>query len=263
VLYGFMDGSNSHEGARIFSLCGFLGDEYAFGELDGKWRKVLGDPSWPTRLARFHAVECVHGYGQFENWRFADRLTLWGRLIDLITSVPLAALGCAIITEDFGRLTGEEMDLLRSVGLGDALGMSVHYVLQKSASLTRNTSEEERIAIAFDNESPERAQKCHRLCDIYTKTFDYGKWLSGIGFCSSLEFTPLQAADLMAYGTYQFVMRRCPDFRVPDFPINEGFERMLKGLRGGGAEFGLDAMRELAHEIQVKRKGRMEEERNR
>ena len=234
VLYGFMDASNTHGGARVWCLCGFLCDEDAFVKLDQSWNRVLDKPTWPTRVKRFHTVECVHQYGQFEKWQFADRLAIWGELIDVIVSIPIVALGSVVITEDFAKLSPEELDLLQSEELGDPLALSVQYAFRRAITLTRNTSDSESIGIAFDDEVPERSEKCHELCKVYKNKFGFGKWLAGIGFVSSFTFVPLQAADLLAYGTYRYVMQRYPDFRESDFPVHPGFGRLLKEIATAG-----------------------------
>jgi hypothetical protein len=87
-----------------------------------------------------HTVEFVHGYGEFEGWIFAERLTIWGELISVITSTPLAALGSVVIIADFARLETAELALLRSEGLGEPLDLLLQYILQKSITLTRTTS---------------------------------------------------------------------------------------------------------------------------
>ena len=101
---------------------------------------MLDNPRWPKRIKRVHTVEFVHGYGEFEGWIFAERLTIWGELISVITSTPLAALGSVVITEDFARLETAELALLRSEGLGEPLDLLLQYILQKSITLTRTTS---------------------------------------------------------------------------------------------------------------------------
>lgn len=252
VLYGFMDASNTHSGAKVWCLCGFLCDEGAILKLDRDWNAVLDKPTWPTRVKRFHAVECIHQYGEFENWRFADRLAIWGELIDVIIDVPMAALGSVVVIEDFAKLSPEELDLLRSEELGDPLALSVQYAFQKAITLTRNTSDSENIGIAFDDEEPARSQKCHELCNVYKGKFGFGKRLAGIGFVSSFKFAPLQAADLLAYGTYRYIMQRYPDFNESDFPVHPGFGRMLRGIATAGGAFDLDAMKNLSAKIREK-----------
>lgn len=261
VIFGFMDSSNTHDTARIWSLCGFLGEDRAFTEFDLAWNKLLDDPRWPKRVKRFHTVDCVHHTGEFEGWSFAERLTMWGKLISLLTSLrTVVALGSVVVTEDFDNLTSEERELLRSEALGEPLDLSVQYIFQRCVRLTRNTSEEESLGILFDNENPYVMDRCYGLAKVYQTRFGLQKWFAGIGFGDSARFTPLQAADLLAYGTYRFVRdRRYPRSSEPDFPIEPGFLRMIEGiLLAGGGSFDLDSMKKLAKRIKERHDGKIE-----
>jgi hypothetical protein len=260
VIFGFMDSSNTHDGAKIWSLCGFLGEDKAFTEFDSEWNKVLDDPRWPKRVKRFHAFECVHAVGEFDGWSLAERLTMWGKLISLLTSLrSIVALGSMVVTEDFENLTPEERELLRSEALGEPLDLSVQYIFQRSITLTRNTSEDESVGILFDNETPYVMDRCYELSKVYQAEFGFQKWLAGIGFGDSVTFTPLQAADLLAYGTYRFVNdRRYPQLREHDFPIEPGFLRMIEGiLVAGNGGFDLDSMKSLAAKIADRQQGKV------
>lgn len=251
VLYGFWDGSNTHTGAGVWSLCGFLGEERAFGELDTAIKGVLSDPRWPRQPKRFHAFECVHGRGECEGWSFADRLSFWGAMISAIRSNrSLVAVSSVVVAEDFERLEQEERALLRSEALGEPLDLSVRYALERSITITRNTSEEESIGLLFDNENAHVMDRCYTLAKLYQTEFGFGKWLAGIGFGDSAKFTPLQAADLLAYGMYRLIAdKRNQANREPDFPVEPGFLRLLEGTYKAGGGFDLDSMNKLAAEI--------------
>jgi hypothetical protein len=253
VFFGYFDGSNTHDGAKVWSLCGFLGDEPNFKYLSEQWAAVLEDPTWPTKLKRFHAVECVHRLGEFKEWSFADRLAIWGELISVIVSVPVIALGSVVITEDFQRLEAEELELLRSEALGTPLDLSIQHVFQRSISLTKNTSEEESIGLVFDIENPETTKRCADFAALYRTKFGFDKLLAGIMHGSSYKLTPLQAADLLAYGTYHYTMLRFPEVRSPDFPILPGFERLISAIFTDGGGFDIDSMKALAAKIKTRR----------
>jgi hypothetical protein len=249
VFYGFFDGSNTHAGAKVWALCGFLGEDAAFGALDDEWNRVLDKPTWPKRLKRFHMVDCVHGYGEFVGWSFADRLAMFGELVSVIMASPLLAIGSVVITEDFAKLDDEERQLLRSEGLGEALDLSLQYVYQSAINATEETSEAEQIGLLFDNENPDVRVRYLEFLDLYKTRFGFGKWFAGIGFGESASFTPLQAADILAYCTYRLVMLRYPEIREPDFPVLPGFQRMLEGVLTHGGGFDLESMKNLIANI--------------
>lgn len=255
VFFGYFDGSNTHAGARIWTLCGFLGEEAAFAELQDEWIRILNLPCWPKRLSRFHMVDCAHGEGEFVGWSFAERLAIFGDLVSVILSCRLAALGSVVITEDFEQLEPEELALLRSEGLGQPLDLSIQYIFQRSISATRETTEDGELGILFDNENPEVRNRCLDFCDLYKKRFGFDKWLAGIGFGENVKFAPLQAADILAYCTYRYSMQRYPQIE-PDFPVEPAFLRLITNIVNEGGGFDLESMKLLAQEIKKRHENR-------
>ena len=250
VFYGFFDASNTHKGAKVWTLCGFLAEEDSFTALDSEWNRVLDKPEWPIRLKRFHTVECVHGEGEFVGWSFAERLAIFGDLASVVMTTPCAAISSIVINEDFDKLEANELELLKSEGLGTALDLSLQSVLQRSIRITRNTSDAEKIGLIFDNENTENSKRIIDFSSLYKDKFGFDQWFAGIGFGVNSEMTPLQAADLLAYGTYRFSMLKYPNIVSPDFPIIPAFMRMAEGIVGdskGG--FDIDSMKQLVSEV--------------
>lgn len=254
VFLGFFDGSNTHAGAKVWTLCGFLGEEQAFILLDEAWNRILDKPSWPKRLKRFHMVDCFHGNREFVGWSFAERLAMFGELSSAIIATRCIAVSSAVIAEDFAKLEPEEFDLLKMEGLGTALDLSLQSVFQRSIKLTRQTSNVGEIGLLFDNENPENSKRILDFCGVYKGKFGFDKWLAGVGFGENVKFTPLQAADILAYCTYRFTMLRYPDCPQFDFPVLPGFERMVRQtLHDSKGGFDLDSMKQLAAKIKENR----------
>lgn len=249
VFYGFFDGSNTHAGAKVWSLCGFLGEEAAFIQLFDDWAQVLDKRCWQKRITRFHMYDCVHGHGEFVGWPFAERLAIFGDLVSVILASPLLALGSVVITEDFAKLKTEELTLLKSEGLGDSLDLSVQYIFQRSIALTRQTDENEQVGFIFDDEKREVRERCFAFYDLYRERFVCHPWLGGIGFGQTAKYPPLQAADILAYCTYVHSMQRYPELLEPDFPVQPGFLRLIHNIANDGGGFDLDSMKKLAEEI--------------
>jgi Protein of unknown function (DUF3800) len=253
MFYGFFDGSNTHAGAKVWALCGYLMDEAACARLIEEWNAVLDKPEWPNRLKRFHMVDCVHGDGEFVGWSFAERLALLGDLTSVIMGIPCVAVSSVVIAEDFAKLEPEELDLLESEGLGTPLDLSLQSVFQRSINLTRGTSNDEEISLVFDNENPANVERFAELCGVYRDRFGFGKWFAGIAFGDSFKFIPLQAADILAYCTYRYSMQKYPDAPEFDFKVLPAFERMVRQtLHEAKGGFDLDSMKQLAAKIRTK-----------
>lgn len=250
MFLGFFDASNTHEGAKVWSLCGFPGEEAAFASLAEAWNEVLDKPEWPMRLKRFHMVDCVHGEREFLGWSFAERLAVFGDLASVIMRAPLAGVSSVVVTEDFGRLDQQELDLLKLEGLGTPLDLSLQSVYQRCMRLTKQTSEAATIRLLFDGENPDNRKRILDFCDLYRERFGFGKHFAGVGFGDSAKCIPLQAADILAYCTYRFSMQRYPEIPIPDFPVLPGFERLVRGtLHDAKGGFDLDSMKRLAAEV--------------
>lgn len=253
VFLGFFDASNTHAGAKVWTLCGWLGDEEAFTDFHAAWQCVLDEPQWPTRLKRFHMVDCVHGENEFVGWSFAERLALFGDLCSVIMAAKeeLGAISSAVMTEDFPKLESGELDLLKSEGLGTPLDITLQSIFQRCIRLTRNTSEDAEVGLLFDNENPKTQARIREFTNLYRGKFGFGKWLAGVGFGESAKFSPLQAADILAYCTYRFSMQeRYPDVPIPVLSVLPGFERLVRAtLHENKGGFDLDSMKRLASMI--------------
>lgn len=129
MIQGYFDGSGTHVSAKVLTIAGFIGEEDAFIDLDQEWEKVLDDPRWPTRLAEFHTVDCVHGDGEFQQggWNYAERLALYGDLTRVIVEVgerrTLLPIGAGVVTAVFSKIAKTDLDRLAAEGLGTPFGL--------------------------------------------------------------------------------------------------------------------------------------------
>jgi Protein of unknown function (DUF3800) len=254
VLYAFFDGSSTHAGAKVWTLCGFLGEFDEFNKLDEKWNRVLDKNDWPNRLKEFHMYDCVHAEGEFKTWSFADRLAMFGELATTVTEANILALGSIVIVDDLGRLDPADLALLKSQGLGDPVDLSMQYIMQNALSYTRKHSQTEDVGLFFDIESNPTAQRYLEFAELYRSRF--GNVLKGIAFGDSEKYTPIQAADMLAYSTYRLELnRRFPLEQEPDFPVLPCFMRMLRGVAASGGGYDLESMKKLVEVVKNKPKG--------
>jgi hypothetical protein len=243
VLYGFFDGSSTHVGGKVWTLCGWLGEEPAFEEFDNEWKLVLDKKDWPRRPTEFHTYDCVHGYGEFVNWSFAERLALLGELGTLLGKCSLFALGSIVITNDLRRLSSDELAVLESEALGNPLDLSLQYIFQQSLRKTKEFSDTEKISIMFDQEPEHLAQRYLAFSNRYRRSF--GHILEGIAFGDSRGFSPLQAADMLAYSTYRLEMQRRFGESDGDFPVLPSFTRLLGNIAADGGGYDLESLKKL------------------
>lgn len=241
MLHAYMDLSGTHNGSPVLSISGFIAEESAWLTFDQAWKAALENSRWPSRLSRFHTFECVHCEDEFLDgrWRFAERLALYGDLTRVICQSAIRPIGASVITECFTQIPPEDLDLLRREEncLGTPLDVMFHSIAQQLIACVRESSESETVGIIFDQDDKKKEEHFSELAQRYMATYFLGDAFAAYGFGDSRKFTPLQAADLLAFGTHHYA-QMFESFRVQnlslysgtDFPIIPAFYNMLLRL---------------------------------
>jgi hypothetical protein len=111
--------------------------------------------------------------------------------------------------------------------------------------------------VFFDEDSRKVEDKFAEFCRHYRSSFYLGDLIAGHGFASSRQFTPLQAADLLAYGTHHLAQLDFmpQSYAGSDFDILPAFWNMLLALAGSAATspnrelIALDGLQELVRMV--------------
>lgn len=247
MLLGFYDGSGSQEGARIFTLCGFVAEESVWIDFDSRWKAVLDNPKWPTRVSEFHTYDCVHGDGEFQRpWLYAERLTMFGELVDVIVNSSVLALGTSVVIEHLNNLSQEDKALLEFHDFGTPADLAFQLTLQFLADKVNQSGEKERVAVICDRENPSQAERYLALYNRYESTYRLRRHFAGMAFVDSVDAAPIQAADILAYATMRLERDRFyPEEREPWFPIIPAFTRMIEGINHDGGGYSSEALARL------------------
>jgi hypothetical protein len=251
VLYGYFDGSGTHDGAKVCAIAGFVGEVAAFENLHDRWKIILEDPRWPTRLKEFHTVDCVNQEGEFARWSYAERLAIFGSMATAIVEAEgLLAIGSAVLCVPLLGLSATDLSLLQSQGLGTPTDLTFQHLVQRIVNRTHEYDEHEKVGLIFDEEPAARAERYHALFDHYRSNYPVKGHLAGIAFASSEDFTPLQAADLLAYTTMRWTTELAyPETVEPWFPITPAFLRMIQGVNADGGSYDAEALNGLINKI--------------
>ena len=252
VIYGYFDGSGTHDSSRVFSLCGFLGDPRMWDDLNLEWNRILDKPDWPKRPSEFHMYDCVHALREFEGWSLAQRLAIYGDLAGLITECNVLAIGSVCITDALKSCTQSERQLLAKTGLRSPMDVVFQLALQMAISRIHQYAQahippiKEELSLIFDEEPNHVAERFHRLYNHHCRNHHTGWILNGIAFEKSHKLTPLQAADMLAYTTYHVELKKrfstLSDF---DFPVVPGFIRLIENVAASGGVFDYENVRRL------------------
>jgi hypothetical protein len=246
VIFGFFDGSyDGKEPATVIAVCGLVAPEYVWRDMDQKWNTILHDPKLPTRLKRFHAYDCVCGIKEFETWGFAERLGLWGDLVGVLTQSDLVAVNAVMICEHFYAL--DEAIKKRMSGPYHLL---VEAVMQFGIGIAQNEGPDEKIGFVFDVENKPVADESYHRYSLYMNDPKWRSNLAGAAQFSSYDATPLQAADLLAYGTFRLYKEQFyPDTPKTDFPLGPAFTRLVRNIENTGGLYEASALKKIVDQI--------------
>lgn len=251
MLFEFLDDSGTHDDSRMIVLAGFIGEYTEWEAIDREWKRTLDKKEWPSRVKRFHSWDCVHGDKEFERWRFADRLALYGELATLVTKYDILGMSSAVLPESFSRLP--QWAQKKFVG---SRNLAFEHFLQQSVSWCRKRyGSKEQIGVIADTEGPQIAEAALEVFRRYETSEMWGDALAGMGHASSLKFTPLQAADLLAYATYRYLMEKhYPEDELPYFPVLTVFDRILPDIAAKGGYFDDGALQGVMRRV-IEREG--------
>jgi len=252
VIAGYFDESNSHAGAKVLTLCGFLADPRIWSDLDQEWNNILDRPCWPNRPREFHMVDCVHGTKDFEGWKLPERLAIYGDMVGLLCETNLIAIGSGIVIEAYECLSVEHKELLAKGGFFEPLDLVFQCNLQFAIDATVRYGKThtppvlDDLGLLFDESPADVALNYHRIYAHVAAKHRSGKLLTGIGFGKSEKYIPLQAADILAYTTCLWLQKEhLHSTSNYDFPIIPAFMRMIEGVAAEGGMFTERAMMTL------------------
>jgi hypothetical protein len=252
MLLSFNDDSGTHDAAKVMLLCGFLASAEIWGKLEQSWHAVLQKPEWPSIINAFHAADCVNGDGEFRGWTYPQRLAIFGDLVNVIISFPLLAIGAAVIVDDFKALTVQDREFFKKDKKATPLEFVFHLQMQQIIHRGVDLNPAEKIGVVFENSNRETQSRFLDLYIDYRDGFYLGERLTGSALFLEKKYPHLQAADILAYSTYQLVMQNYfPRDASPYFNVIPPFMRMLRGVMHDGGLYDAEALESLLKRIRA------------
>jgi hypothetical protein len=93
------------------------------------------------------------------------------------------------------------------------------------------------VSVIFD-ETAEFSQTALQIYLEYKADKKWGERLAALAFADSEKFTPLQAADMLVYGTgYHLSEKFYPGQRRVDFPVLPLMSNLIQGVAAEGGFF--------------------------
>lgn len=200
----------------VFTLCGFVATEELWKSLESDWKALLDrpckydietkNPICPSSLAKIcRPLEYLHaqemdgmGQGRFRRIGQENRTYLIDASIDLIIKSGIVGVGTGVVIDAYNTFPDHVKEVTRSPYL-----MCMRYILSEVAKKSGMfIGEDEDIAYIFEDQ-PVWELKAHELYTGLRTEFQREYRMGTIAFGSKRKFKPLQAADRLAYETYQ------------------------------------------------------------
>ena len=246
MIFGFFDGSyDGSEPPSVIAVCGFIAPQDIWDSVDRRWRAITENPDLPGKLTRFHAFDCVYGIGEFASWTFAERLGLWGDLVGVLIDSELIGVSAVMICEHFFAL-GDAM----KKRMNNPYHLLVEAVLQFGIGIVKDEGSDEKIGFIFDVENQPIAEESHQRYLLYAQDENWRGNLAGAAQMSSFDASPLQAADMLAYGAFRFHKQHFyPNTPDIDFPLGPAFARLVKNIENTGGIYDAATLKKIADQI--------------
>jgi hypothetical protein len=252
MLVSYNDDSGTHSSAKVVLLCGFLASADDWIRIDQPWQAVIHKPEWPCIIKAFHAADCVSGDGEFRGWSFAQRLAIFGDLINVILALPIKALGAAVVVDAFNALSVEERELFRKDKKATSLEFVFHLQMQQIIHKGAKLSPYEEIGVVFESSDSATDNKFRDMYIDYRDGFYLGERLLSQPLFLDKKQPPLQAADLLAYCTYQLAMENYfPRNTTAPLDVMPLLMRMLEGIEHEGGIYDAKALQSLLGRIRA------------
>jgi uncharacterized protein DUF3800 len=253
MLVSFNDDSGTHDGAKIVLLCGFLADGDDWVKIDDPWQAVLHKPEWPSIIKAFHTADCVAGDGKFRGWSYAQRLAMLGDLVNVIVSLPVMAIGAAVIVGDYNALSAADREPFEKDKSATPLEFVFHLQMQQIIHRGNELKHTDQIGVVFETCDRATENKFSDMYIDYRDGFYLGERLLSRPLFLDKKQPGLQAADILAYSTYQLVMENYfPRDAAPHFDVIPAFMRMLEGIVHDGGLYDAAAFEALLKRVRAK-----------
>jgi hypothetical protein len=201
----YFDDSGTHDTSDVVLLAGVFGNQFQWQYFSELWATKLADPSPGKQpLTRFHMTECQTSRGEFAGWKRHETDFLVHELEQIIIRCGIWSHATAISRKAWDELiAGEFRDYV-----GDAEGFCIRDVYIRTLDWCRTKAAGSELAFVFDDR-PNREkenERIFRLFESFQTAYKGTPKLTSLTFHGSRETLPLQAADLIAWETYQHAL---------------------------------------------------------
>jgi hypothetical protein len=243
----YLDESGIHDDAPFCVIAGYYGNHSRWRTFRKSWHRTLRRFDVP--LGEFHAKDAVNKAGFFVNWDRRTHTAFFESLVSDINQSRIKPVAAGIVVNDFYSFsddqrrffTGAQFDHGRVRGTGcpnKPYYVPFQHVLRHVCDNTPGAKV--RFAFGVNRPFSKYAASLFKLIKLHTKDDRHRRCLAESVFPFASETPQLQAADLLAYLTYDH-MRAAMKTRSWHKIASPILNALNRNARGAEDAFYLDA----------------------
>jgi Protein of unknown function (DUF3800) len=216
LLDAYADASGKDENAtdKILTINGVLGTPEGWVAFDLEWQDYLKNAGFKrhskSRKYVFHTSPFWAGSCRLMPQRlsFAEKQTIYRDLVKIVCKYRVCVFGHGILLNDFRRLE-TEFPLLREKIFGKPGTFLSNLCIRYNSGWADHNGFNSSIGYTFDQGDEFLTEMQGQFHQALTKTDDEGDMnVSSLNFASSAEYSPLQAADIVAWECRKYWLDR-------------------------------------------------------
>ncbi len=202
VLKTYMDESGIHDGSPVLTVGAYIG----LGSIWRDWTKEWNRQKKPIKV--FHATDCAALENEFKGWDPKERDKYVANLLPVIGRANLIGTVAGIVMDDYREVQKQFPEIVEK--LGNPYTACFQWVVQNMLESMVRVGQKKRVAFFHENNDyKEDALQCFAFLK---KHRDPNNQLISLTFGGKEDYTPLQAADVLAYEGN----KRLRNFERPD-----------------------------------------------
>ena len=201
TLQGYFDDSGTHDESASTVVAGYLSTAEQWEIFDQEWRSAIE----PWGVDQFHMAEFANRAPKYQSLSETQRRFGFARLAKIINTHAIASVGCAIPRKAFERIFTPRAKRF----VGGCYGLAATSCFMQAAELlNQHGYESARISYAFESGTAGSGA----VLKVFNSNCNDPEQRERLKLLSlsfeGKEFTPLQAADMLAYELYRFLPYR-------------------------------------------------------
>jgi hypothetical protein len=198
MLAAYFDDAGTHDSSEMVVWGGFLGTASQWSDFDKAWRGKLTRPlPGKAHLTKFGLADCDRHRGEFAGYSSAESDLLQNECRELIIQAGVVGLAYAVERAEWERL----VKVKARDFFGDAESMCFSACFQGAIDRARLLFPDD-LMLSMHFDLGRKSPKLDAIVNLVRISYRGAPAIVNIGFNPVKDFTPLQAADVIATENY-------------------------------------------------------------